>query len=80
MLKNELNLSIRLFSNDKKLFENMLESKNLNIDYFDLKDIKNYNPSKIIFNFFDRKLDFYYLNSFDFDIKLINFSYFLMHD
>jgi len=80
MLKNELNLSIRLFSNDKKLFENMLESKNLNIDYFDLKDVKNYNPSKIIFNFFDRRVDFDYLNNFDFDIKLINFSYFLMHD
>lgn len=80
MLKSELNLSIRLFSNDKILFENMIKEKSINIDYFELKDIKIYKPSKIIFNFFDRKVDFDYLNSFDFDIKLINFSYFLMHE
>lgn len=80
MLKADLNLSIRLFSNDEKLFENMLESKDLNIDYFDLKDLKDFVPNKIIFNFFDRKIDFDYLHNFDFEIKLINFSYFLMHD
>jgi len=32
-----------------------------------------------IFNFFDRKIDFDYLNSFDINIKLINFGYFLLH-
>lgn len=80
MLKADLNLSIRLFSNDEKLFENMLESKDLNIEYFDLKYLKDFVPNQIIFNFFDRKIDFDYLHSFDFEIKLINFSYFLMHD
>jgi hypothetical protein len=81
MLKNDSSLKIRLFSNDKNLFENMIkDNRELNIDYFDLKDLTNHKPSFTIFNFFDRKIDLDYLNTFDYDIKLINFSYFLMHD
>jgi len=81
MLKNDSSLKIRLFSNDKNLFENMIkDNRELNIDYFDLKYLTNHKSSFTIFNFFDRKIDFDYLNTFDYDIKLINFSYFLMHD
>lgn len=80
LLKKEPNLHVRFFLDDEKLFLKLkwdIEIKNLT--YYDLKEIKNLNPSKIIFNFFDRKIDFEYLHNFEYEIKLINFSYFLMH-
>lgn len=80
LLKENSDIHIRYFCDDKGLFLKLkwdLEVKNLT--YFDLKDIKKYIPSQVIFNFFDRKIDFDFLHTFDFEIKLINFSYFLMH-
>jgi hypothetical protein len=32
------------------------------------------------FNFFDKKLDEAYLKSFDFEIEIYNFTYFMMHE
>lgn len=74
-------LKIRFFADDEKLYQNLKwDLKWENIIYYDLKKIKDINPSKVIFNFFDKKIDFEYLHSFDYDMKLINFSYFLLHD
>lgn len=75
------NLKIRFFADDEKLFLKLNADKEIkNIVYYDLKEIKNLKPTKTIFNFFDRKIDFDYLHSFDYQINLINFSYFLMHN
>lgn len=74
------NLKIRYFFDDKNLFLKLkwnLDFKNL--EYYDLKEIKTLKPSKTIFNFFDRKIDFEYLHTFDFQINFVNFSYFLLH-
>lgn len=81
ILKNDNSYEITLFSNDEKLFKNMLKKNDiiLKIKYHDLSEIKLYEPSSLIFNFFDRKIDFDYLNSFGKNIKLINFGYFLLH-
>lgn len=80
LIRNDDLLEIRLFSNNKKLFDEMTKNTNYNIKYYDFKHIKNTKPSSIIFNFFDRKIDYDFLNTFDFKIKLLNFWYFLMHD
>lgn len=81
MLKNDSKLEIRLFSNDEKLYKNMVKNNIFikNIVYFDLKEIYKFEPNNLIFNFFDRKIDFDFLKSKNYEIKLINFSYFLMH-
>lgn len=81
MLKNDNYLDIRIFSNDEALFKNMIKNNTLltKITYYDLSQIINFEPNNLIFNFFDRKINFNYLNSFNFNIKLINFWYFLMH-
>ncbi|MDD3144831.1 MAG: elongation factor P maturation arginine rhamnosyltransferase EarP [Candidatus Gracilibacteria bacterium] len=81
MLKNDNSYEITLFSNDEKLFKNMLKKNDMisKIKYHELSEIGLYEPSSLIFNFFDRKIDFDYLNSFDKNIKLINFGYFLLH-
>ncbi len=77
LLKENKNLEIRYFIDDEKLFLNLIwEKKIKNLELFNLKDIKNYTPSNNIFNFFDRKIDFDFLHRFDFEINLINFSYF----
>jgi len=73
-------LKIRYFCDNKDLFLKLKWDKEIkNIIYYDLKEIKNIIPSKTIFNFFDRKIDFDYFHLQSFDINLINFSYFLMH-
>lgn len=73
-------LKIRYFCDDEKLFLNLKWNLDIkNIEYFDLKEIKKLTPSSLIYNFFDRKIDFEYLHTFWENIKLINFSYFLMH-
>lgn len=73
-------VKIRFFCDNKELF---LKLKwNLitqNIEYFDLKEFDKLTPSTTLFNFFDRKINFEFLHSFTFPIKLINFTYFLMH-
>jgi len=81
MLKNDSKLEIRLFSNDEKLYKNMVQNNIFykNIVYFDLKEIHKFEPNNLIFNFFDRKIDFEFLKTKKYEIKLINFSYFLMH-
>lgn len=70
--------NFRFFSNNKPLFE--IFSKNLldwiEIEYFDISEIKKSIPSQKIFNLFERKIDYAFLESFDFEIHLINFSYF----
>jgi len=74
------NLKIRYFIDDKNLFLKLKwDIKIKNLEYYDLNEIKNLSPSNIIFNFFDRKIDFDYLHKFNFNIKLVNFSYFLLH-
>lgn len=81
LLYEDKNLHIRFFCDDKKLFLNLKWNLLLpNITYFDLKDFETQKPSNTIFNFFDRKINFEYLHTFDYEIKLINFSYFLMHE
>lgn len=81
MLKNDSKLEIRLFSNDEKLYKNMVQNNIFikNIVYFDLKEIYKFEPNNLIFNFFDRKIDFEFLKNKNYEIKLINFSYLLMH-
>lgn len=80
LLKKEPNLHVRFFLDDEKLFLKLKwDIKIKNLTYYDLKEIKNLKPSHIVFNFFDRKIDFEYLHNFEYEIKLINFSYFLMH-
>ena len=80
LLYYKKDLKIRYFSDDKGLFDKMMWNKNIsNITFYDLKEIKKLTPSKYIFNFFDRKIDFPFYREFDFDIKMISFSYFLMH-
>ena len=74
------NIKVRFFCDNENIFNNMMWNKNIkNITFYDLKEIKKLKPSKYIFNFFDRKIDYFYYREFDFDIKIINFSYFLMH-
>lgn len=80
LVKLEPDLHIRFFLDDEKLFLKLKwENDFKNIVYYDLKEIKKLKPSNIIFNFFDRKIDFEYLHAQNFQINLINFSYFLMH-
>ncbi|MBW7954450.1 elongation factor P maturation arginine rhamnosyltransferase EarP, partial [Candidatus Gracilibacteria bacterium] len=77
LLKEYRNLEIRYFIDDKNLFLKLSGNKKINkLSVFNLKDIKTTPPSKNIFNFFDRKIDFEFLHQFDFEINLINFSYF----
>lgn len=73
------NVTIRFFSNDENLFRNMLWYDNDKILYYDSKLIFNTNPSNIIYNFFDKKINFEYLDSFWKKITIINFWYFLLH-
>lgn len=81
LLYNDKNLQIRFFCDDKELFLQLKGNLEIqNLTYYDLKDFEKEKPSQIIYNFFDRKINFEYLHSFSYDIKLINFSYFLMHD
>ncbi len=81
MLKNDLELEVRLFSNDEKLFKNMTQNNDntKRVFYYDLSEINYFEPNKLIFNFFDRKIDFDFLKSKKYEIKLVNFTYFLMH-
>jgi len=81
MLKDNINYELRIFSNDENLFKNMIKGDSLlaKLTYFDLSKIQDFKPNNIIFNFFDRKIDFSYLNLFWEEIKLINFWYFLLH-
>ena len=68
----------RIFSNDFSLFERFSESlfPEIQRKYFDISEIKNHIPSRNILNFFERKIDYAFLESFDFEIHLQNFSYF----
>ncbi|MDD2907997.1 MAG: elongation factor P maturation arginine rhamnosyltransferase EarP [Candidatus Gracilibacteria bacterium] len=81
MLKDDTNYELRIFSNDENLFKNMIKGDSLlaKLSYFDLSKIHDFKPNNIIFNFFDRKIDFSYLNLSGENIKLINFGYFLLH-
>ncbi|MDD5769610.1 MAG: elongation factor P maturation arginine rhamnosyltransferase EarP [Candidatus Gracilibacteria bacterium] len=73
-------LKIRFFCDNEKIFLSLKGNKVFqNVKYFDLKDVSKYKSSKLIFNFFDKKIDFEFLHKFNYDIKLINFSYFLLH-
>lgn len=77
LLKEYKSLEIRYFIDDESLFFKLNWNKKINrLNLFNLKDIKNIPPSNNIFNFFDRKIDFEFLHQFDFEINLINFSYF----
>lgn len=81
LIKVYPDLEVRFFSNSHDLFMKLSYwKKSKQIKYFDLKDITKYEPNKIIFNFFDRKVNYEYLNKFDFNIKLINFWYFSTHN
>jgi len=74
------NIKIRYFCDDQTLFLKLKGTIHLpNIEYFDNKEITKIQPSSIIYNFFDRKIDFEYLHKYSNNIELINFSYFLMH-
>lgn len=81
LYKWEKNIDIRFFSNDELLFKSMIKDNDViwKINYNDLSEIWLFEPNDLIFNFFDRKIDFDFLNSFNNDIKLINFWYFLLH-
>lgn len=73
-------IEIRFFCDNHELYLKLkwgIDTKN--IEYFDLKDFEKSTPSPIIFNFFDRKINFDFLHSFEYPITLINFTYFLMH-
>lgn len=81
LLYNDNNLQIRFFCDDKELFLQLKGNLEIqNLTYYDLKDFEKEKTSETIYNFFDRKINFEYLHSFSYNIKLINFSYFLMHD
>lgn len=74
-------LEIRYFCDNKDLFLQLLwNQRTKNITYYHLKEIKDSNPSEVIFNFFDKKIDFEYLHTFKYKVTLINFSYFLLHE
>lgn len=74
-------LTIRYFCDDYQLFNKLKWNLSCdNIIYIDLKDISQYHPSKVIFNFFDRTIDFTFLHQASYEITLVNFSYFLLHD
>lgn len=81
LLYNDKNLHINFFCDDKELFLKLkwnIETSNL--VYYDVKDFEKHIPAERIYNFFDRKIHFEYLHTFQYEIELINFSYFLMHD
>ena len=81
LIKNDENRFIRFFWNDKELFLKLSWNKDiLNIKYFDLTEINALKPSEIILNFFDRKIDYDFLNKFEFNINLIIFWYFWIHN
>ena len=74
-------VKIRFFSHDRELFEKISQNHfSGNITYFDESEKKSLVSSAIIFNFFDKKLDEAYLKSFDFEIEIYNFTYFMMHE
>ncbi len=70
---------INFYSNDKKLFDNLAWNNTKNIKYIDLNEIKNQIPNDIIFNFFDRKIDYDFFYQIDKKFNIINFWYFSTH-
>lgn len=73
---------IRLFSNSQEvytLFVGNLRKPNL-VEYRDFSTLQDTPPSTQIWNLFDKKIPYTYLESFDFQIDIINFSYFLLHE
>jgi hypothetical protein len=70
--------AFRFFGNNREVYE-MFE-KNLfpeiSREYHDLSEIQKFIPSPKILNLFERKIDYSFLESFDFPIHLIHFSYF----
>jgi hypothetical protein len=80
LIEKHPELKIRYFWNNKKLFLKLSWEKNIpNIKYYDLKSIIELSPNKTIINFFDRKINYDYLYLSDYDINLINISYFSIH-
>lgn len=81
LLDQDKNVRIRFFWDDRQLFWKLKWDLTLpNVEYYDVKDFEKSSPSETIYNFFDRKINFEYLHQFSYQIELINFSYFLMHD
>lgn len=68
----------RFFGNNPEVFH--LFEKNflsgIYVSYIDIQEIKNSIPSSHILNLFERKIDYSFLESFDFPIHLTHFSYF----
>lgn len=68
----------RFFGNNREVYE--LFEKNLfreiSREYYDLSEIRNFIPNSHILNLFERKIDYSFLESFDFPIHITNFSYF----
>ena len=68
----------RFFCNNKILYDRF--SKNISpeaiIHYISLENITLTPPASKIINLFERKIDYTFLESFDFPIYLIHFSYF----
>jgi hypothetical protein len=74
--KKETNF--RFFSNNYDLFVVFSKSfiSEVNITYYNFSEIKTLPPSQLILNLFERRIDYDFLESFKYSIKIINFSYF----
>ncbi len=70
--------NFRFFSNNKELFDVFSKSLlwEVQVKYYDFSEIQKFEPNTLILNFFERKIDYNYLESFEYEIRLINFSYF----
>lgn len=72
----------RFFSNAQNIFS--LFEKNIlpgiSCQYYELSEISSRAPSSLILNFFERPIDYRFLEGFDFAIHLISFSYFSLED
>ncbi len=80
LVERKPEVKIRFFSHDKNLFDQISQNDvSTNITYFDESEKYSLASSRIIYNFFDKKLDEKYLKSFDFEIQIYNFTYFMMH-
>ena len=67
----------RFFSNNKEVFDIFSKSlfPEIKIEYHSLEEISLFEPKSIILNLFERKIDYTFLESFDFPIHLLHFSY-----
>lgn len=76
ILNKNKSLKIRFFWDNENLFYDLKWKYDYpNIVYINLNKVKYFVPSEIIFNFFDKKIDFDFLNHYSFYKTVYNLGY-----